>query len=477
MPSTKLSKKMRKMKLGQQTSKASIKIAPIAVTTQRTGGNKRIVQNGDIVTIHHRELLIANYTANSIFTVDSRIALNPGLSTYSSGSPMGTWLPSIAKNYDRYRFKKLQFHFTTYAATTTPGMLVMSYDPNPDNSVPQNLADAQNQYYSNGSVHQNFSLDLTSKVPTTYLYTRSGAVSTRTTYDAGFVTFSSIGGNGTPVGLIEVEYIVEFKQPQSNTANAISTPEVPVLPQQISYGSTAYNGLADSLYLLASSAGNIWAPTTLLASSSSVGSSLVLFDKASTPTATSGGLWLYPNGVSASPGSVQNCTFNAFSDAVNMAIGGTTRPWFNFPVAGRYRVEVEADFDIGIKSTAAYTLMGFKRSSATGPPPTWSHPIYEAAGLDGSITAYKAAKVFVQPGMENASTDPQTAGDGTWRFTWEIATKPDEYYALLGGVELSTLVAGTSCLITGRSSVKPLPRLVVTYLGSRKTDYDIYSTV
>jgi len=456
-----------------KTKKAVVRSAPIAVTTSRKAVDKKITQKGDLVTIHHRELLVSSYVASSQFSVDSRIALNPGLSSYSSGSPMGTWLPSIAKNYDRYRFKKLMFHFTTYAATTTPGMIVMSYDPNPENANPSTLAEAQNSFFRNGSIHDNVTFDVTSKLPTDFKFTRSGPVTTLTTYDAGFVNFSSIGSTGTAVGLIEVEYVVEFKQPQSGTSGGVSLPSSPLMPMQI-IETRIPNGTTAQVYETALSGGDVFVAQAMMNTNTvTYGQPLIEQGFVMTATQQTGGNWVYPNGSSRSPGTVNSVTFNALVDATNYPIGGLARPFFRFPYPGRYRIDVEAPWDIGIQSTAGYGLFGFKRLPATGPSPTWVSPLWEYSKLDGTADVIRYDRVFVQMGAENSSTSPKTAGDSTFRFTFELAANPDEYYALLTGTEVETLVAAT-CKLTTRGTVSPYPRFIITYLGPRLTETGLY---
>jgi len=456
----------------QQKKSVVVKTTPIATTSSRKSVNKRIIQKGDVVQIHHRELLQATYVASSLYSVDSRIALNPGLSTYSGGSPMATWLPSIATNYDRYRFKSLKFHFRTYAATTTPGMIIMSYDPNPDNANPASLSETQNMHSIDGSVHENLTFDLTTKLTPEFKYVRTGTVVSLPNYDQGFVNFSSIGSSGNPVGIIEVEYVVEFKQPQAGNSSTPILPNIPVLPTQVLEATTFADGIVDTLYSWGSTFGNINAPMTIFKGSSTYGASLVSLSTVNTASTVIGGKWQYPNGSGSSIGTVGNCLFK--TDDRAWAMDGLKRTFFQFFRSGRYKVRIEAPFDVNVNYTAAYQLFAYRKTASTGPSPAWSLPLIEAIGIDGTVSAYKGQRIHVQQGVQNAATVPQTAGDSTQYFEFEIAADLDDCYVLAGGAAYAVCPQTGDCALTARTSVTAPSRMVIQYLGPRLTQVGLY---
>jgi hypothetical protein len=201
------------------------------------------------------------------------------------------------------------------------------------------------------------------------------------------------------------------------------------------------------------------------------GANLITFTDVSNDFQTTSGFWDYPNGVTKDPSVTSNCTFIGANSAAQYPTYGQKRPYFTFNKAGRYRVTIEAPFDININATAAYQLFGFRKLISSGTPPSWSLPLTETTDIDGYVTAFKFPRVHVQQGVQNDAT--KTAADTTQRFEFEISTEPDWRYCLFGGCEVQTLVA-SSCALTGRSSITPPPRLIVTYLGPRLTTTDIY---
>jgi hypothetical protein len=87
--------------------------APVMRTVNTVSGMKHIVVNNEFVS----GLVLS---ASSTTFQAARQAINPGLATFP-------WLSRIANNFQRYRWRKLKFHYVPSQATTiTPGNFYMA---------------------------------------------------------------------------------------------------------------------------------------------------------------------------------------------------------------------------------------------------------------------------------------------------------------------------------------------------------------
>lgn len=188
-------------------------------------------KSGTIVT--HSETYGINVTGTSSFSVFSNWAIQPGISVYSNGSPLGSWLPQIGNNFDNYEIKHLKFVYRASCSTLEPGLVAFAYEPNPVGSVPGTLQELRNMKSVMGTVHNDLSFDV-SNVSRKPLLTRKGAVVGYPNYDAGKVFFATNGcTDAAKLGFVEVHYTVRFFNPQSSLST--TTPTItydPVAPVQ-----------------------------------------------------------------------------------------------------------------------------------------------------------------------------------------------------------------------------------------------------
>lgn len=188
----------------------------VANNTKTKSKPPQLSSNGQRTVVSHREVTMEALPNSTVYTIEGRYAVQPAISSYSKGSPLGAWLPKIAKEYDNYEFDMLKFHFITTCSTLTNGMVIMSYDPNPDAQPPLSFADARSSALcATGPARQSLVLDLTSKVKGRKLLTREGAVTAYPNYDAGQVfVATNLGDNTNTIGYIEVEYRIALSNPQ-----------------------------------------------------------------------------------------------------------------------------------------------------------------------------------------------------------------------------------------------------------------------
>lgn len=190
-------------------------MAPVSIATKRTGAAPRINNkpNG-AVEITHRSFLCpitsnANYTTKLFY-------VNPGLP--------GTfpWLSKLARRYEEYRFKKLKFEYRSVCATSTSGVVMMSFDYDAADAAPTNKA-AQAQTVPNSEINSWSSNDLVINCDGGFKYIRPGSLQPNLdvkTYDFGTMCLSSLYGANIVTGELYVEYTVELRKPTDGPATS-----------------------------------------------------------------------------------------------------------------------------------------------------------------------------------------------------------------------------------------------------------------
>jgi hypothetical protein len=188
-------------------------IPAVTVSVQR-GQKPRISSNGDRCRVRHAELL-DSVTGTAAFTVARRLELNPGLATFSP------WLSSIARNWERYKFRKLVFHYFTKTVYTSPGSVMIVPDFDALELAPKSEQIAFAYEFAKESVpYKDFAVALSPAhmhpqgVPK---LCRQGAVpDTGATldYDAGNCFIITVDGTSTLWGKVWIEYDVEFTSSQ-----------------------------------------------------------------------------------------------------------------------------------------------------------------------------------------------------------------------------------------------------------------------
>lgn len=193
---------------GRPQGNDTVRYAPVASATRRTGMAPVVQTRGGLTTIAHRSFLspVGNESA---YTVNS-YAVNPGL------SQTFPWLHRVARRYEEYRFKRLRFSYRSVTATSTPGVIMLSFDYDAADATPTSKqSQAQTIPNAESNVWTNIDLVVpTGTIP--WKYVRAGILSSNLdikTYDAGQFLISSLYGTGAIGGELYVEYEVELRKP------------------------------------------------------------------------------------------------------------------------------------------------------------------------------------------------------------------------------------------------------------------------
>lgn len=192
----------------KQTGNDARQMAPVSIATKRTGKAPRMVNRpSGVIEVAHRSFLCP-ITSTNAFTA-SGFYVNPGLP--------GTfpWLSKLARRYEEYRFKKLRFEYRSVCATSTSGVVMMSFDYDAADALPS-AKPQQAQTVPNSEINSWASNDLTIACEPNWKYIRAGLLGTNLdvkTYDLGQMCLSTVYGTGVVTGELYVEYVVELRKP------------------------------------------------------------------------------------------------------------------------------------------------------------------------------------------------------------------------------------------------------------------------
>jgi len=141
------------------------------------------------------------------------LQVNPGMAN------VFPWASRLARSYDKYRFRKLSFHYRPVCATTQVGVVMMSFDYDTLDAVPVSKYE-QAQTVPNIETNAFLQSDLIVQCDDTWRYTRQGAVANTDlkTYDLGQLVISSAYSTANMIGELYVEYEVELDKPSHGVA-------------------------------------------------------------------------------------------------------------------------------------------------------------------------------------------------------------------------------------------------------------------
>lgn len=228
----------------QRKKKVRVTSEPIAKVTKQGNRMPRTVTIGKGTVVSHTETYGINVTGSNLFSVFATWAIQPGLSAYSKGAPLGSWLPQIAQNFDNYEIESLKFKFRTACSTLTTGLAVFGYEPNPEGTAPTTYQEIRNMFSVDGSVHSNLTFDVSGKTKKKLLI-RKGNVFNLPSYDAGKVYFATIGVTGEAlIGFVDVEYKIRLTNPQAS-ATTSALPVVVAMPNPVQDWSLDFSSVGD----------------------------------------------------------------------------------------------------------------------------------------------------------------------------------------------------------------------------------------
>lgn len=203
------------MKSGKKGNGKST-VSPIAHNYKSANKPASLLTKDGATVVAHKEVASESVSCEATFSVVQTFAVQPAITSYSRGSPLGTWLPKVASEYDNYEFTSLKLHYVPTCATTVPGLIIMSYDPNPDGAAPDSFSSMKNaNCATTGPARERLTLDISKLVKGRKLLTRDAPVTTYPLYDAGRVFVGSIAGSDIPTGYLEMEYVVKLTNPQT----------------------------------------------------------------------------------------------------------------------------------------------------------------------------------------------------------------------------------------------------------------------
>lgn len=191
----------------QRNGNDSTRAAPVAIATKRTSSAPKIKTTAGGIVVSHRSFL-APVTNFLPFTAN-QTACNPGL---SSSFP---WLAKLARRFEQYRFTKLRYEFRSVVASSTSGVVMMSFDYDAADLAPATKAQ-QSQTVPSSETNVWMNNDLSVKTDSSWRYIRAGNLPQNLdikTYDIGNMWLSSSYGNNSVGGELYVEYTVELRKP------------------------------------------------------------------------------------------------------------------------------------------------------------------------------------------------------------------------------------------------------------------------
>lgn len=434
---TKTKNKVKSKMAGTNASTKSWVSGETVAVTNRSGPRqpKTTMTNGATV-VTHTETFGTNVVGSSAFSLTDTWAIQPGISTYSRGEPMGVWLPQIAQNFDHYEIESLRFKFRTACSTLTPGLGIFAYEPNPEAFAPSTYQEMRNMYSIDSSIHSNFVLDVSSRCKGRRL-TRRGNVVNLPTYDMGKVYFGTIGvTDGALCGFIDVEYKIRLINPQSaNSLVASAT--------VLSVGAVAkqrYTVDASTFGVVNAASDCMGYTSTILAAATSSGCPLTTVVTRSVAVATQ---------------TVEGA--NIF-----VAPGSGSNRVLQFTRAGRYRITFQPRLDW--EDLKMFALGIFRvlsdNTHATGAVQT----VY--TDLNGATTTALTAPIYAHRGFTGTAVgDPNPGTDMFPVFVWDVDALTDAYqFVLKIGVLSYNSVSTTTANLQGRSGLG-LTKIDIDYLG------------
>lgn len=408
------------------------KSAPLAISNKVVSKRPVMNSNGNGTVVSHREILAGSVTNAPTFSVSSVIAVQPAISTYSHGSPLGTWVPGIAKQYDNYEFLKLKVMFFTSAASTTSGTVVMSYDPNPDGQVPDSFSGMLNSAKAvSGAVRENLTLDLTDRVRGRKLLTRDGSVGSYPLYDAGRVfiaTLNSQGGDDSAIGYIEVEYTLRFTNPQvapRTTSQILYVPNTPKMFYKASNSATySYNCATECC----AGIGDLFSTVLAVANTGYI---------------------------TASTFAVPVFTATADNGCVFTSSAPSSRSLYRVDTGGRYRVRVQINGDFEDLKMFALGLLNWSSGGS---------PVLARTYLPITGDHFATVPVTHRGFTGTAIGDPNPGTDLGIQADWECNLATGAYVAPALGIRNYNSVSTTTANFTIRPGVGP-SYILFEYLG------------
>lgn len=135
---------------------------------------------------------------------------------------MFPWLSGVAPNFEKYRIRKLVFHYETSQSTFVPGMVMFAPEFNISDSLPTSKAEIlEYAFATRAPVWKNFSMEIPSNVVMNYkeYYIRVNELSVQNDkklYDPMYLIYATdaVSTDISYAGELWVEYEIELLYPQ-----------------------------------------------------------------------------------------------------------------------------------------------------------------------------------------------------------------------------------------------------------------------
>jgi hypothetical protein len=187
---------------------------PVSVGKVVSYSKPKYVSRGSSIEVTHREFY-ADLTGHVNFTVERFDAINPG------NVIVFPWLSDLAGMYESYRFKSLNFIYEPVVGTFTNGSVMMAIDYDATDGVPASKVRLMSyDMATRGNCWE--SLRLTSKLADLQKikekFVSDHAVAPNEDvrlFNVGNLSVATFGvTNGTLIGELYVEYVIELDTPQ-----------------------------------------------------------------------------------------------------------------------------------------------------------------------------------------------------------------------------------------------------------------------
>nr|UHS72293.1 MAG: putative coat protein [Tombusviridae sp.] len=202
--------------------------APVARTLKirkQSKPKQKNIANGVVIT--HSEMLASVITHGTTLTYNcTSLVANPGRSV------MFPWLSTIAANYDKYRFRKLNVSFVTNQATSTAGKVGLGFDYDSTDPVPGDRIEFfALTHHVEGAVWDSLTLPI--PCDKQYRFTNTHTTTDSKLIDMGqvLVMTDQVVATNSNIGDVIVDYEVELIAAQQaifSTQVALNSNVVPV---------------------------------------------------------------------------------------------------------------------------------------------------------------------------------------------------------------------------------------------------------
>lgn len=168
-------------------------------------------------TVFRRLEEVATITGTTTpFAVTNALSVNPGLSATFP------WLASPAQAFNLYRFRSLKIHYMNSTNTTNSGLVVIGYNPDPNDLAPTTVQQIENyETHLRVATWENACVEVPKADLSRlnkFIIRNSIVPGAIETYDIGsiFVVCSGNVSSSVTIGEIWLEYVVEFYAPFVN---------------------------------------------------------------------------------------------------------------------------------------------------------------------------------------------------------------------------------------------------------------------